>query len=101
MSVWIALIVVAVINAAFKAAGPATLGQHDLPPASRRLVAMLPAAVLTALVVSDIAGGRWAHIDWRLAAGVGAAAIARLFGTPLLAAILIAIAVTAGLRAIG
>ena len=101
MSVWIALIVVAVINAAFKAAGPATLGQHDLSPASRRLVAMLPAAVLTALVVSDIAGGRWAHIDWLLAAGVAAAAIARLLRTPLLAAILIAIAVTAGLRAIG
>lgn len=61
---------------------------------------MLPAAVLTALVVSDVAGGRWAHIDWRLAAGVGAAATARVFRAPVLVAILIGLAVTAGLRAV-
>jgi branched-subunit amino acid transport protein len=100
MSLWIAVISVALINAAFKAAGPAVLGQHDIPPASRRLVAMLPAAVLTALVVADVIGGRWAHIDWHLAAGVGAAATARLFRAPMLAAILVGVAVTAGLRAI-
>jgi branched-subunit amino acid transport protein len=100
VSVWIAVIVVALINAAFKAAGPAIVGQRDIPPAARRLVAMLPAAILTALVLSDLAGSRWAHIDWPLAAGVGAAAATRLFRAPLLAALVAGIAVTAVLRAV-
>jgi branched-subunit amino acid transport protein len=100
MSLWIAVISVALLNAAIKGSGPAILGQRGIPPVARRLVGVLPAVVLTALVVSDVAGARWVHFDWQLAIGVGAAGTARLFKAPLLPAMLIAVAVTASLRAI-
>ena len=100
MSLWIGVIALALISAALKAAGPAILGQHAIPQAARRLVAVLPAVVLTALVVSDVAGERWAHTDWYLVAGVAAAATARLLRMPMLAALLVSVATTAGLRAI-
>jgi hypothetical protein len=64
-------------------------------------VAILPAVVLAVLIVSDVAGGRWANgFDWQLVLGVGAAATSRLFSMPMLAAVLIGGAVTAGLRVI-
>ena len=74
--VWVAIAVLTVVCFAIKAAGPVALGGRDLPPAAERLIVLLPAALLSALVVvQTFASGRELVLDARLA-GVAAAMIA-------------------------
>lgn len=83
-----------------KAAGPALTGGRALPPWASRVIAVMAPALLTALVVTSVlSDGR------RLAAGadtvgVAAAALLLLLRAPLLVACLVAVVVTAGLRAL-
>jgi branched-subunit amino acid transport protein len=49
--VWIAVGALTVICFLIKAAGPVALGGRDLPHWAQRLIVLLPAALLSALVV--------------------------------------------------
>lgn len=83
-----------------KAAGPLLLGGRRLPPSVDRLAARLPAALLAALVVvSTVGGDRALVVDARLA-GVAAAALALWRRLPFLVVVLVAVAVTAAVRAL-
>jgi hypothetical protein len=70
-------------------------------PLVRRLAALLPVALLTALTVLQTFGsGRAPVLDAR-AAGVAAAAVALRLRAPFLVVVAVAVAVTALVRAVG
>jgi hypothetical protein len=100
-TVWLTLGAVALVSAAIKAAGPVAVGGRDLPPRALRIIALLGPTLLAALVVVNTLGAERALVvDARLP-GVAAAGTALLLRVPLLPAILLAAAVTAGVRALG
>jgi len=68
-------------------------------PRVQRTAGLLPVAMLTALVVTDLfdANGRYTA-DWPTLAGIGAGAIALRFGRSPIVVFLLAIATTAGAR---
>jgi branched-subunit amino acid transport protein len=70
-------------------------------PRVHRIAALLPVAMLSALIVTDLsdANGHYTA-DWHTLAGVGASAIALRRGRPLIVVFLVAIAITALLRAV-
>jgi branched-subunit amino acid transport protein len=98
--VWIAIGALTVICFAIKAVGPVALGGRDLPRAAERLIVLLPAALLTALVVvQTFASGRELVLDAR-AAGVAAALVAVALRASVLVVLLVAALTAAGLRAL-
>lgn len=85
---------------ALKAAGPLLLGGRNLPPALHRWTALLPAALLAALVaVSTAADGQQLQVDARLA-GLAAAAIALWRRASFVVVVVVAAVTTAGVRAL-
>ena len=100
-SAWLTVLVVAGATIAIKAAGPVILGGRQLPPAVLSVVALLPAALLSALVavLTFQASGELA-VDAR-AIGVAVAAVAIWLRTPILLVVLLAAAATALARASG
>lgn len=99
--IWTAVIVSAVGCYLLKLAGlslPASvLERQDV----RRVAAMLPVALLAALVaVQTFDGDGQFVIDWRLLAGVGAGVGALLLRRPFLMVIVVAATTTAVLRAL-
>lgn len=85
---------------AFKAAGPLALGNRQLPSAIGRLANLLPAALLSALViVATIGGPKQYHFDARIV-GVLAAALALSRRASFVVAVLVAAAATAATRAL-
>lgn len=98
--VWIAIGVLTVTCFAFKAAGPVALGGRDLPPAARRLIVLLPAALLTALLVVQTFGTeRGLTLDAR-AGGLAAAILAVALRASVVVVLLAAAVTTAALRAV-
>ncbi|MGI9029092.1 MAG: AzlD domain-containing protein [Ilumatobacteraceae bacterium] len=99
--VWMAIGFGALITFALKGAGPALLGGRQLPAAVQRLVTVLPAAVLAAIVVvQTFADGRSLVVDAR-AAGMAAAALALWRRANLLVVLVLAAGTTALVRLIG
>jgi branched-subunit amino acid transport protein len=99
-AVWITIAVMTVVGFAIKAAGPVILGGRELPGAVQRLIVLLPAALLTALVtVQTFAGDRELVLDAR-AAGVAVAIVAAAMKASVIVVLLLAAATTAGLRAL-
>lgn len=98
---WVLIGAVAVVTVAIKAAGPVLLGGRELPPRAAAVIALLPAPLLAALVVTAALseGQRW-EVD-ASTAGVAVAGVLLWRRAPLLLAVLVAVAVTAGLRALG
>ena len=98
--VWIAIAALTVVCFAIKAAGPVALGGRDLPPALERVIGLLPAALLTALVATQIFGDpdRQALVLDARAAGLLAAVAAALARAPMLVVLLAATLTTALLR---
>ncbi len=85
---------------ALKAAGPLVLGGRPLPVWVDRVSQRIPAALLAALVVvSTVADGRVLVVDARLA-GVAAAGVALRWRAPIAVAVIVAVAVTALVRAV-
>lgn len=83
-----------------KAAGPLALGGRPLPLAVGALAERIPAALLASLVVvSSIADGRELVADARIP-GVLAAAVALRLRAPFVVVVLVAVATTAGVRAL-
>ncbi|MEU3622027.1 branched-chain amino acid ABC transporter [Amycolatopsis coloradensis] len=98
MTLWITIVVVALISVGFKAAGPALLGDRELPPRLAGMIALLAPALLAGLVLTDITGPAWTGVDWTLCAGLAAIAVTYVLRVPALAAILCGVVVTAALR---
>lgn len=98
--VWIAIGVLAVVSFCIKAAGPVALGGTDLPRWAERLIVLLPAALLSALVVvQTFADGKALVLDAR-AAGLAAAFVAVALRASVLIVLLVAALTAAGLRAL-
>ena len=98
--VWIAIGVLTVVCLVIKAAGPVALGGRDLPRWAERLIVLLPAALLAALVVvQTFADGKALVLDAR-AAGLAAALVAVALRASVLIVLLVAAGTAAGLRAL-
>ena len=98
MSWWFVL-ALAVTAYGFKVLGLVLVGDRQLPAVLDRCLALIPAALIAALVVKDTFSiGQHLQLDAR-AAGVGAAVIAAWRKAPLIAVILIGAGVTAAIRA--
>ena len=98
--VWIVVLVVGAFTMVFKAAGPVFLGRRRLPAKAQSVVDLVAPVMLTALVVTQTVGGdEELVVDARIP-GVAAAAIAIWRGAPIVAAMFVAAAVTALVRAV-
>ena len=95
----VGIVTLAIMNFAYKAAGPALLLDREPSPGVQELIISLSPALLTGLVVVELAGRRWADLDWTTLPALAAAGAAYRKGVPDLVCILIAVGVAAGLRA--
>ena len=96
MTVWATILIASLSCYGLKLAGvslPESVLNH---PRVQRTAGLLPVAMLTALVVTDLfdANGRYTA-DWPMLAGIGAGAIALRFGRSAIVVFLLAIATTA------
>jgi branched-subunit amino acid transport protein len=98
---WLSVLAVTVANVVLKASGPLVLGQRRLPPMAVRITTLLAPVLLAGLVVTDLAGPGWSHVDRAQLAGVAAAALVGLTRAPLLLAVACGIVVCALLRWLG
>jgi branched-subunit amino acid transport protein len=98
-TVWIAIAGLTVGTAIIKGSGPVVFGGRALPPLVERIIPLLAPALLAALLVVETVGrdGRGFSFDARLG-GLAAAAIALWRRAPLYVVVIVAAAVTAGLR---
>jgi branched chain amino acid efflux pump len=96
---WVTIGLLTVGTIAIKATGPVALGGRDLPPRLSGVVARLAPALLAALVVVETFGRDHALGVNESAVGLLAAALALAARLPMVVVVLIAAAVTAGLRA--
>ena len=98
---WLTVAAVAAATIAIKAAGPVVLGGRQLPEPVLRVVALLPAALLAALVaVLTVQSDGGLVLDARLI-GVGVGLVAILLRAPILLVVILAGAATAVARAFG
>jgi branched-subunit amino acid transport protein len=99
--VWIAIAALTVICFVIKAVGPVALGGRDLPEWANSLILLLPAALLSALVVVEtFAHGQSLEFDAR-APALAVAAVALALRASMLVVLLAAALTAAGLRALG
>jgi branched chain amino acid efflux pump len=100
-TIWVALLAAALGCYGLKLAGlslPASVLNH---PRVQRTAGLLPVAMLTALVVTDLFdANRRYSADWHTLAGVAAGAIALRAGRSLVVVFFLAIATAAALRLI-
>ncbi|MEU1281781.1 AzlD domain-containing protein [Streptomyces sp. NPDC005805] len=101
MSIWIAIAATAVGCYLVKLVG-LLVPAHTLErPLVQKLAALLPVALLAALTAQQTFGtGQSLVLDAR-AAGIAAAAVALVLRAPFLVVVAAAVAVTAGVRALG
>ncbi|MEQ1872903.1 MAG: AzlD domain-containing protein [Ilumatobacteraceae bacterium] len=96
---WGFVLALALTAYGFKVLGLVLVGDRQLPAVLDRCLALIPAALIAALVVKDTFSiGQHLQLDAR-AAGVGAAVIAAWRKAPLIAVIVIGAGVTAAIRA--
>ncbi|AXE23292.1 AzlD domain-containing protein [Streptomyces globosus] len=101
MNVWLAIVLTAAGCYAVKLAGLLVPAGALERPLVRRLAGLLPVALLAALTAQQTFGaGQQVVLDAR-AAGLAAAGIALLLRAPFLLVVGAAVAVTAGVRALG
>lgn len=95
---WTLVLVLAIGAYAFKVAGMVLVGDRQLPAAVDRCLALIPAALIAALIVKDtFSTGQDLVLDAR-AAGVGAAALLAWRRAPLIVVIVAGAVVTAIVR---
>ena len=84
----------------FKVLGLVIIGDRTLPPVLERCLALIPAALIAALIAKDtLTGGQHLQIDARLA-GVSAAVLAAWRRLPVIVVIVVGAGVTALIRSI-
>ena len=97
---WTLIILLTLGAYAFKVTGLVFLGGRSLPPMFERCLALIPAAVVTALVMKDtFTNGQDLVLDAR-ALGLAVAGIAAWRKAPLIVVIVLGAAVTALVRQI-
>ncbi len=97
---WTLIILLTLGAYAFKVTGLVFLGGRSLPPMFERCLALIPAAVVTALVMKDtFTNGQELVLDAR-ALGIAVAGIAAWRKAPLIVVIVLGAAVTALVRQI-
>ena len=97
---WTLVFLLAAAAYFFKVLGLVVIGDRPLPPMLERCLALIPAALIAALIFKDTFSiGQHLEIDAR-AAGVGAAVVAAWRKAPLIVVILIGAGVTAVVRAL-
>ena len=100
-TVWPLIGLCALVTVAIKAVGPIALGHRDLPTWFTDVIVLMAPALLAALVVTAaLADGHRIAVGADTA-GVAVAGVALWRGANVIAAVAIAAAVTAGLRALG
>jgi uncharacterized membrane protein len=100
-TLWVAIVAVALANAAIKAAGPLLIGERDLPPRVVAVVALLAPALLAALVATETFGGNRSLVIDERAIGVAVAGLVLALRGPVLIAVALAAVATALARAFG
>lgn len=101
-TVWITVAGLAVATALIKAAGPVLLGGRELPPLAASFIALLPAALLAALVVAETftdSEGSGFALDAR-AAGLVAAGVSIALRASIVVTIVVAAVAAAAVRAL-
>jgi branched-subunit amino acid transport protein len=97
---WTFVLLLAAGAYALKALGLVAFGGRHLPPPLERCLALIPAALIAALVVKDTFSiGQQLQVDAR-AAGLAAAVVAAWRQAPLIAVIVVGAGVTAAVRAL-
>lgn len=90
----------AAVTALIKGVGPFALGGRELPGRFASIVVLLAPALVAALVVSSaLADGRHLHVGADTA-GVAVAGLAFARGASVIVGVVLAVGVTAGLRAL-
>lgn len=97
-SMIVAVLVMAVINFAFKGAGPAILKDRELPPRVQLVIDAFSPALLTGLLVVALLGERWALFDWTVLPGLAVAGVGWRLHAPHLVCIAAGVGVTALVR---
>jgi branched-subunit amino acid transport protein len=100
MNIWLLIAGCVVTTVLIKAAGPVVLGGRDLPAVVLRVIACMAPALLAALVAtSAFTDGQGYHVGAE-AVGMAAGGILLWRGKSLVLAVLVAMAVTAAIRAV-
>jgi branched-subunit amino acid transport protein len=94
----VAVLALSAVNIAYKAVGPALLGDRTFPPRVQAAVDAMPIAILAALLVVDFLGARWLDLDWTLLPGLAVAVALRAWGRSQLLCIIAGVAATALVR---
>ena len=95
---WTFVVVLAATAYGFKALGLVVVGQRPLPAVVGRCLALIPAALISAIVMKDtFSNGQHLQIDARLA-GIGAALVLAWRKAPLIVVIVAGAAATALVR---
>ncbi len=95
---WTLVLLLAAAAYSFKVIGLIVIGRRQLPATLERCLALIPAALIAALIVNDtFADGQDLVLDAR-AAGVAAAAVAAWLRAPLIVVIVLGAVVTAAVR---
>jgi branched-subunit amino acid transport protein len=98
---WALIAGCAAVTFAIKAAGPLALGGRDLPPRFTRVIVLMAPALLAAFVVTQALADGEQLLVGADTAGVAVAGVAVWRGATVLPAVIVAVLVTAGLRALG
>jgi branched-subunit amino acid transport protein len=98
---WVLVVWLVATTAVIRAAGPVALGGRELPARAMGVIALLAPALLAALVVTQTFAGEGSELalDERALGVAGAGAVLLLRGGILLA-MAVAMALTAGARAV-
>ncbi|MEY2441776.1 MAG: hypothetical protein QOJ46_1202 [bacterium] len=97
---WVVVAGCAIVTALIKGFGPVTIGGRELPAWSAGVIGLMAPALLAALVaVSSLTDGRALAVGPQTA-GVAAAGIALWRGANVLVGVVVAVVVTAGVRAL-
>jgi branched-subunit amino acid transport protein len=98
---WLLFACLVLSTALVRAAGPVVLGGRELPDRAAGVIALLAPALLAALVVTETFRGEGSELtfDARVL-GVAAAGVALALRSSVVVAMAVAMAVTAGVRAL-
>jgi branched-subunit amino acid transport protein len=97
---WLVVAATALVTAIIKAFGPVTIGGRELPAWTAGVIGLMAPALLAALVaVSALTDGKSIAAGPQTA-GVAAAGLVLWRGANVLVGVVVAVAVTAGLRAL-
>lgn len=100
MTIWWTILGLAVTTALVKATGPVVFGGREAHPAFLRVVAMMAPALVAALVVTSLFADGHDLTVGADTAGVAVGGLLLWRGRSLVLAVVVAVAVTAALRAL-